>query len=298
MKKMMVWATPLLLFSMLAATPVRAAMGVFVTIAPQKWLAEKVGGNLIDVHVLVPAGQEPHDFQPTPRQVSALAKARLWFTVDMVFENQLAARVRGTSARLRIVDTTGGIHKIPLAEGVEDEHGADRHAAAGDHENEELDPHVWLSCANLQVMAAQMASSLSDVDPAHRLTYHNNLTKVTDELGQLNQRIATRLAPFAGASFLVFHPAFGYFADSYHLRQEAVEVGGKSPSPRRISFLIKKARQENVKVIFVQPEFDPKSAQVMAAAIGGRVVPLDPLAEDVPANLTKMAGKIAEALSK
>ena len=285
MRKHIVAVIAVLLW-LLAPTPGRAAMGVFVTIAPQKWLAEQVGGNLVTVRVLVPAGQDPHTFEPTPRQVMALAAARLWFTMDMPFENQLVQRVRGASVPLRVVDVTRTIHRLPLAQDEEHEHG-----------EEGLDPHVWLSCANLEKMASAMSTALIAADPGHRAAYERNLAAVTSELRNLDQRIAARLAPYAGATVLVYHPAFGYFTHAYHLRQQPVEIEGKSPSPRQLSRVISQARAAGIRVVFVQPGFDPRSAQVVAKAIGGQVVELDPLAENVPAALQQMAARIAGGMA-
>lgn len=141
-----------------------------------------------------------------------------------------------------------------------------------------------------------MATALSQEDPGHRDAYAKNLARLSQRLGGLDKTITARLAPYSGESFFVFHPAFGYFAHAYHLHQVAVETGGKSPTPRQLSVLIGKARAEKVKVIFVQPQFDPRSVEVVAQAIGGQVITLDPLGEDVAANLKRMADKIGEAL--
>ncbi len=256
---------------------------VFVSIPPQKWIGEQIGKELVNIHVLVDKGQEPHVFEPRPRQILALSRAALFFGVDLEFEHVIRGRLEMTSPHLRMVDTTAGVKRIPMQA---DSHG---HGAT-------LDPHVWLSPENMKSMAASMTKALAYEDPQHRRDYEANLAELNRKLDALDQEIAERLAPFAGASFFVFHPAFGYFAHSYKLHQEAVETGGKSPTPKVLSALINKARAKGVKVIFVQPQFDPKSASVVAAAIGGKVVPLNPLAEDVGENLKIMADRIAQAL--
>lgn len=148
---------------------------------------------------------------------------------------------------------------------------------------------------NLQLMAADMARAMIAHDPAHSVSYEKNLAATTVILEQLHQKIEQELAPHQGASFYVFHPAFGYFAQTYHLRQQAIETGGKSPTPRQLFSLIAQAKKNKARVIFVQPQFDPKSAQAVANAINGEVVPLDALAEDVVANLEIMAAKIQAA---
>ena len=165
------------------------------------------------------------------------------------------------------------------------------------HHHDGTDPHVWLSPPNLRIMAAVMAEAMAAADPENKALYEENLARLQAELEQLHAFIRQELAPFKGSSFYIFHPSFGYFAKEYNLVQQAVEVGGKSPSPRQLSGLIEKARKEGVKIIFVQPQFDTKSAETVARAIGGSVEPLDNLALDVAGNLKTMTAKIKAALA-
>ncbi len=270
--------------SLFSGVAFAAPVPVFVSIAPEKWLVEQVGGSLVQCRVLVDRGREPHDFEPTPRQIAALYRARVYFTVGMEFEQQLIKRISGSRAGVRIVDVTTGVDRIPMKGMVGHDHRAG------------LDPHVWLAPANLKIMAAAMARTLSKLDPEHGDQYTRNLAELDGRLERLDSEIRRMLLPWQGATFFVYHPAFGYFAHAYGLRQEAVEVAGKSPSPRQLAGLIDRAKKEKVRVIFVQPGFAAKSAAAVARAIGGRVVPLDPLAEDVAANLKTMAREIKAAL--
>lgn len=268
---------------------------VFVSIPPQKWICERIGKDLVETYVLVDSGQDPHTFEPRPRQILAFSRASLFFEVGLEFEQEIIRRVGKNSPHLRIVDTTVGINWIPMPVSGH-EHGHEQKGEDTHTHRTAFDPHVWLSPRNLELMAAVMAEALANEDPQHRQDYEKNLAELYRELDALDQEIAEKLAPFSHASFFVFHPAFGYFAQSYHLQQVAVETGGKSPTPRQLSLLIRRARAEGIKVIFVQAQFDPKSASAVAAAIGGKVVPLDPLAEDVEANLKIMADRIAQAM--
>jgi zinc transport system substrate-binding protein len=268
---------------------------IFVSIPPQKWLVDQVGGKLVSTHVLVDRGQEPHNFEPTPKQVAALFRSQLFFTVDMEFERQISRKISPSSTSVQIVDVTRTIHKIPIT-GQKDGKGNSSLAEGSRHNG--LDPHVWLAPANLIIMATEMASSMAAVDPANKSVYELNVETFVAILDRLDKEIQHMLAPYAGSTFYVFHPAFGYFAHAYNLHQEAVEIEGKSPSPRQLYSLISRAKAEKVKVVFVQPQFDRKSAQAIAHAIGGEVVPLDPLAEDVSGNLKIMAEKIQSALNR
>jgi len=277
-----------------------SAMEVFVSIPPQKWLSDRVGEGLVTTHVLVEKGQDPHTYEPTPRQIAALSKAKLYFTLDLEFEEQIVPRLAKTVPTLHIIDTADSIAKIAMTEEGHEESEHDEHAHAhggGEHHHHAgLDPHVWLSPPNLKILAAAMATAMAENDPANKAVYEANLLAVSAALDRLHEQITQDLAPYQGATFYVFHPAFGYFAQSYHLRQEAIETGGKSPSPKQLAALIAQAKAHKARVIFVQPQFDPKSAQTVADAIHGEVAPLDPLAEDVVLNLKTMADKIKAAL--
>ncbi len=274
-----------LLFPAQAFSGNQSDFDVFVSVPPQKWLGEQLGDGRIKVHLLVEKGQDPHGFEPAPRKIQALAGARLFFTAGLEFEQELVRRLQTGAPHLRIVDSSRTIQKIQM-QGVVHAHG------------ERLDPHVWLSPPNLKSMAAVMATAFIENDPGHEHLYEKNLELVNGLLDDLDQEITKILFPYRGASFFVFHPAFGYFAKRYQLQQVAVETGGKSPTPKQLFRLIRKARAEGVRVVFVQPQFDPGSAEKVATAINGKVVPLDPLAEDAAQNLENMAVKIAQAFEK
>jgi zinc transport system substrate-binding protein len=257
-------------------------METFAGIPPLAWLVERIGGDHVHVEVLVQPGREPHTFEPTPRQVMALGRARLFFKVGMPFESRLVERMARGPGGLTVVDATEGIVKRTMVE----DHDED---AAGP------DPHVWLSPPLLRTMAANVASALAGADPFHAADYRRRQADLATQIDAVHARIQQRLAPFRGQRFYVFHPAFGYFAEAYHLVQEPVEIEGKSPTPRQLFALVRQARSDGVRVIFLQPQFDPSSARAVARAIGGVVLPLDDLAKDVLVNLSDMAEKIAAA---
>ena len=271
-----------------AATTAATKMQIFVTVPPQAFLAQKIGGDAVEVHTLVGKGRDPHTFEPTPRQAATLAGANLFFTVDIPFEKQLVVKVAASNPKLQIVDSTKGIVRLPLRE--------PDHKEA--HSDNEADPHLWLATDNLRVMAENMATALSTAMPERKEALHKNLASLQSEISALDRRLSTSLAPHRGKTFYVFHPAFGYFANAYGLKQKAVEISGKSPTPRQLTALIRQAREDRVHTIFVQPQFDSKSADTVAQAINGAVVPIDPLEKDVLHNLAAIAGAIEQALKQ
>jgi zinc transport system substrate-binding protein len=293
-------------------TPQAAArLETFAGVPPLAYLIERIGGAHVAVRVLVQPGQDPHTFEPSPRQMMALGRATVYFEVGMPFERTLLARIRRSRPDLTVVDTAKGIQKRMMAEHHHEQAGHEEHAheaegavEAESHEGhdglneEDADPHVWLSPSLLKVQARNIADALIAADPAHAADYRKNLDTVLKDVDATDAHVRKVLAPYKGQSFYVFHPAFGYFADAYGLKQEAVEVEGKSPSPRQLAELIHKARAENVHIIFVQPQFASASAAAVASSIDGAVVPMDSLAKDVLKNLDDMAAKIDAALNK
>ncbi len=265
----------------------------FAGIPPIAYLVEQIGGDYVDVEVLVQPGKDPHIFEPTPRQVIALSRARLFFRVGMPFEDRLIQRVAGGPARFTVVNTAAGIAPRASRSAREDADARPGPLSEGDEDEGQADPHVWLSPPLLKTMAANVAAALCQADSRHEQVYQTNLKQLQARLDALDRRITDSLRPYRGQAFYVFHPAFGYFADRYFLRQESVEIEGKLPTPRQVFGLIAKARADHVKIIFLQPQFNQQIAASIAQAIGGAVMPMDDLAFDVVANLDDVAEKIA-----
>ncbi|PLX50945.1 MAG: ABC transporter substrate-binding protein [Desulfobulbaceae bacterium] len=259
---------------------------VFTSLAPVAFVVAQIGGEQIRSRTLLPPGRDPHTYSPTPRQMAVLSKAHIYFTVGMPFERELLPRLSGRRNDLQVVDCSSGLAKRAL-----------NHDDHSHHHDQETDPHIWLGIQPLAGMAENIAATLSRRRPEQSQLFADNLAGFLARLRQVEQELKHTLAPFQGRGFLVFHPSFGYFADSFGLVQHAVEIEGKSPSPRQLTRIIKLARAEGIKVIFVQPQFDRRAASRIAQAIGGRIVTLDPLAADPFANFREMATKIAAALT-
>ena len=266
-------------------------LDIYVSIPPQKWLAEQLAGDRATIAILLEQSQDPHTFEPTPRQITDLSKAELYFTIGMTFEKHLTKKLEQANLDLKIIDSS---HTIPRR----DEEGHGHAESAGEHSSSHADPdpHIWLSPANLVGIARNMTDSMAAADTANRDVYERNYNHLERRLLDLHERIKEKLAAHEGARFFVFHPAFGYFADAYNLHQVAVEIEGKSPSPKQLFKIVSQARAEKIGVLFVQPQFDPNSARAVAQAIGGRVVALDPLAENVIVNIETMADAIVDSL--
>jgi zinc transport system substrate-binding protein len=273
-----------------AAEPLR----VFVSVLPQKTFIEKVGGDRVRVEAMVQPGDSPHTYDPTPRQVAALSQADLYVAVGGTFEDAWMGRIRGVNPRMQVLDTGEGI-ALRRLEAHKDADGRD----AGDqyHAHGAGDPHLWTSPPLVKQMVPRIRDALSRLDPANAALYAANAAAFADELDALDRDIRARLAGVVGSRFMVYHPAWGYFADTYGLIQILIEHEGKEPGPRALAALIDQARRDGVRVIFVQPQFSQKAAAQVAAAIDGRVEVMDNLAPDYEANLRWVADTLARPQS-
>ena len=258
---------------------------ILVSILPQKNLVQRVGGANVQVQVLVKAGQDPHSFKPTPKQILALAAVDAFFTLGLSFEARLIEKIRSGRPGLTVLAMDKNVQRRAL------QTLPDAESNAG-----EPDPHIWLSPELILIQLRNIYSGLTAIDPQKTDEYRRNLNTVLAELAGVDREISGGLRPFEGRSIFVFHPAFGYFTDYYGLHQVSVEVEGKRPSPKQLERLIQAARLASTKTIFVQRQFDSKSAEVLAESIGGAAVALDPMAADVIANLKDIAAAIITAL--
>jgi zinc transport system substrate-binding protein len=287
-----IWATALALLALPAV--VRAAelpaapIEVFVSILPQKYFVERVGGKHVAVSVMVGPGQSPATYEPTPNQLSRLSKAHVYFGIGVEFEKVWMKRIAAANPGMRIIDMRNG---IPLRE-LERSESAATPAAP----QRLADPHVWTSPLLVKMMAANIRDTLSQLDPAQQTAYGINCKAFAEDLDRLDQDIRVLLENVSTRNFMVFHPAWGYFADTYGLRQIPIEVGGKEPGARTLAHVIEVGKRERIKVIFVQTQFSRRTAKTIAQAIGARVVAVDPLAEDYMNNLRRTARQFAEAL--
>ena len=169
-------------------------------------------------------------------------------------------------------------------------HGADSHAHAG------LDPHIWLSPPLVKIQSRAILAALQEADPAHGDAYEANFRAFAGRIDQLDADLKKTFAGKEGLPFMVFHPSWGYFAREYGLVQVPIEIEGKSPKPAQLGALIDHARENGIRVVFVQPQFSTKSARLVAREIGGQVAFADPLAEDWLANLREVADRFRAAL--
>lgn len=274
-----------------------AALPVTVSIPPQAHFVEAIGGEHVDVQVMVPANAEPVTYEPTPRQMAALSQAKLYFAIGVPFEQGWLPRFQAANAEMTTVDTIANIRRHPMVS--HDDHAGHDKNEPGD-ERAGADPHVWLSPALVRLQAESIRDALIQADPDHAQAYHQGFRRFVEQIHAVDEAILASLAdlPADSRRFLVFHPAFGYFARSYGLEQMAIEVEGKEPGPRELARIIDNARGHGIRVIFIEPQFAHGAARTIAREIGGEVLTLDPLARDWTAGMQAIAATLRKALGR
>lgn len=288
----------LLIATWAAAGSACAKVTVFVSLVPQKYFVQQIGKDLVDVQVMIPAGADFHIYEPKPKQMVAITRAQIYFAIGIEFEKARLKKLSRANPPIKVVRTDQGIQKIPMATHHLPGKNEAHHAEAEIDQDEEhpassgLDPHIWLSPPLVRKQARAILVALQESDPAHHSTYEANYQAFVAEIADLDTELKNILSGKRGFHFMVFHPAWGYFAQAYGLQQLAVEIEGKNPKPAQLKELIELAREKDIQVIFAQPQFSARSAVIIAREIGGQVVFADPLAEDWADNLRKVARQI------
>ena len=296
---------------------------VFVSINPQQYFVQQIGKDRVDVRVMVPPGASPATYEPRPKQMADqdpyshqddgdiiapgqryardLSAARVYFAIGVAFENAWLEKISAVNPGMKVVHTDNGIKKIPMADHFHPDQASrdyrkENHSDEDDRSGPGLDPHIWLSPPLVKIQARSILTALQDIDPGHQDRYAANYYQFIARIDELDADLKQTFAGKQHRQFMVFHPAWGYFGRAYGLQQVPIEIEGKSPKPARLKALIEHAREKGIRVIFVQPQFSSKSAELVAREIGGQVVLADPLAEDWLANLTAVADRFKAAL--
>ena len=265
---------------------------ITVSILPQKYFVERIAGEIVQVNVMVGPGDSPHSYEPKPSQMAALSQSTVYFRIGVEFEDAWMARFADINPAMQIIDLTQGIEKIPML-GHDQEHAIINQE---EEEHGELDPHIWTSPTLVRKMAETIYQTLVEIDAQNEPTYKANLMNFLSDIDTLNAEIIQSLSNIENRKLMVFHPAWGYFCEEFGLEQIAVEIGGTEPSAAELANLILLAKQENIRILFAQPEFSTQIAEYIAGEIGGEVILISPLAEDWLGNLRLVASQLAELL--
>lgn len=252
-------------------------INVATTIAPLAEFVRAVGGDRVAVTVVVPPGAEPHTFEPTPSLMVDLARADLYIMNGAGLEFWID-RLLEANKDMTVIDSSKGIGLISESE-------------------DEMDPHIWISLKNAAVQVQNICSGLIQVDPANRDYYYHNRDSYLEQLKALDGELNSSFAASKKKIFVVHHPAWTYFARDYALEQVPLMENEKEPGPKYLSQVIDLARQNNITTIFIEPEFNPKSAEVIAREMNASITTLDPLAADYLNNMRYAGWAIASSLN-
>lgn len=272
-----------------------AKINTIVSIVPQKAFVEAIGGEFVNVDVMVLPGNSPHNYEPKPSQMKAIDAAQLYFTIGVEFEGAWMKKFAAQNKKMKIVDSTKDIKKIAMKEHEHHEKAPKaKKQQHHDHEHVGLDPHVWTSPANIKTIAFNTLETLVALDPEHKAIYQANYEAFSAKVDATDAQIKSILKDTkSGTKFMVFHPAWGYFAQEYSLVQIAIEVEGKEPKPKELAHIMEEAKEEGVKAIFTQPEFSDKSAKQIADELKIKVIKASPLNLPWDENLISLAKAIA-----
>lgn len=241
------------------------------TIAPVADLVERLAGEDLGVHVLLPQGNTPESYEPTPQDLISLGESASYLYVgNLGFEIAWVERIRALYPELRLVR---------LDEGLEHNLCASGHHHSPEHLH---DPHYWMSFGGIKVMARNVAKALKQefperndyVDSAYR-----PLELRLDSLLTGQGRRAGVETPGERA-FVIYHPSLSYYAEEIGIKQLVIEQDGKEPSPAQISRLINEAKALGVRYVLVQQEFNPLLTESIAREIGAQTIVIHPLQRD------------------
>lgn len=297
-----------------------ANINAVVSVLPQQTFLEKIGGDKVNITLMVQPGDSPHTYEPKPSQMIDISKADIYFSLGVEFENVWLEKFTNQNKSMIVRSMSDNITKITMMKHShgDEEHGHDDHDDHDEHDHEKhanhdhdghddhdehgddahdakKDPHIWTTPANVKIMAQNIYNVLSLMDRENEAYYKKNLTTFLQEIEQTDKTIKELLSNIPTHSkFMVFHPAWGYFAKEYHLEQIAIESGGKNPKPKQIAHLIEEAKEEKVRAVFTAPEFSTKVAEQIAKEVGIPVVKMSPLDPKWSESMIKLAKSISQ----
>jgi len=265
-----------------------AQINIAVSILPQKTFVEKIAGDKANVIAMLNPGDNPHSYEPKASELKELSKVKIYFPMGIGFEKVWLEKFKNQNENMEIVSMTKGIKYILMKKHKHNKNKDDKQTYV------KPDPHTWGSTLNVKIMAKNIYTELVKIDSKNKDFYKKNYLTFLDEINSTDKKIRELLSEIpSDSTFMVLHPSWGYFARDFGLSQFPIEIEGKEPKPKVLLELIKKAENENIKVIFTQSEFSEKSAQSIANQLKIKVLKRSALGLDWSQNLINMAEGIA-----
>lgn len=278
----------LVLFTFASKAVAEDRIKVFVSILPQQYFVEQVGGELVDVQVMVGPGQNPATYEPSPQQMAALAHADIYFSIGVPFEQAWLNKVKQSNDKLVVIECCDSLSDIQGHSHDSHDHG---------HHDDDLDPHIWTSPKKVIQLVMLIERSLIQVSHSDKHAFKKMAENFIIELNKLDAFIRTSLIDLKQRELIVSHPSWAYFAKEYNLSQISIEQNGKEIQAKSLVKLIKSAKEKNIKAVFVQQQFSDKAAKIIAKELGAAIYELDPLAFNYIENMNDVTSKIIKGLS-
>ena len=250
---------------------------VSVSILPQEYFVQQLAGNLVEINVLVPEGVSPATYEPSVSQLALLDQSVLYLRMGYLgFELAWMDKIQSVNPGLKIVNLSQGMALVEGHHHHDHDHGHD-HGHGHEHEEEGVDPHIWMSVSGARHMSQLIYKALSELLLEASEQLDANMKALSSKLDSLDLALSQELKDVENRAFLIYHPALAYFARDYGFRQHSLELEGKEPSPAHMKALSDLAREEGIRVIFIQREFDQRNAQVLAEETGAGLITINPL---------------------
>lgn len=243
---------------------------VFVSIPPQKFLVERVGGDLVNVQVMLKPGYSPETYDPAPRQITLLSKAEIYFRIGVPFEDHWMDVIAAQNKEMLVTGCCGA-------------------------ESRNREPHVWTNPDKVRIIAGQIRDTLMARDPENSSVYDAGYQSLVHELDDMDREIRVILSGRKTDYFIVSHDAWKQYAEHYGLKELALESFGREKGPKGLASLVDKAKHEGIRTIFVQLQHPSRTAYTLADEIDAKVVVIDPLEESYIENMLKVSRMIAGA---
>ncbi len=287
MKYLLAVLFPLLL--MISVGIQAESLNVAVSVLPQKYFVKAIGGQWVQVQVMVRPGFDPATYEPTPRQLVNLSSARLYFAIGVPFEKAWLPRFRATNPRLMIIKTQAGIRRL-----------ATPSLSGQSITFTEPNPHIWLSPPLARLQAIQIRDALIATDPIHAQAFRMGYQRFVLTIDRINRQILKLLDPtqLKHHTFMIYHPALLYFAQAYGLHEISVQTEGKSPGLREMAELMTLAKRKHIHTIFVEPQFSQRLVRTLANELDARIKVINPLPENWPVGMLAIAHALRQTLNK
>ena len=277
-----------------------ANLTVAVSLQPYSNVVKEIGGSEVQVVTMLPPGADPHTFEPKPASLREFAKATVYFSDGSGMDAAWLPRFKGVNKNINIVSISKGITWMDEDEHHhhEGEEHCDKrhHDEHDDDDHEEMDPHLWTSPLQMMQVAENVCEALMVLDAVNKDLYRKRANALIFRLKKLDVELRQTInkLPANAKTFIVFHPAYGYFARDYGMKQLTVEVAGKEPKPRDLMNLAKTGKANNVHIVFVQPQFSKRAAATIAKELDAKILDTDPLSYDYEGNIRALIKSIGQ----